>query len=151
MAERRNIWMWASAALLCTMIVASYMAINYQAQTLKLTASYEALLKDVESLTIKVNLKIDYGKENVVWFNNTRVPLNANLLTATQVLTDVEYKTSDFGAFITKINGVGGDANTFWLWYYYDINSHSWKSGETGSNAWVLHNGDIVAWSYTTF
>jgi len=151
MADRGNIWIWVSAVLLCTTIAASYLAINYQVQTVSLSANYESLLKSVDSLTIKISLKIDYGKGNVVWFNNTRVPLNADLLTATGLITDVEYQTSDFGSFITKINGVGGDANTFWIWSYYDEANHIWKSGEVGSNAWILHSGDIVAWYYTNF
>jgi hypothetical protein len=67
MAESKNIWMWAAAALLCTTIGASYFALNFQSQNVKLQADYDALLADVEDLTISIDLLIDYGDGNVVW------------------------------------------------------------------------------------
>lgn len=151
MIENRNIWMWVAAALLCTTIVASYMAVNYQSHVKQLETDYEALLNDIDDLTIRINMKIDYGGDNVVWYNDTRVPLDANLLTATQLVASVDYSTSEYGAFINKIDDVGGDANTYWLWHYYDVESDNWEYGPVGCDNWVLHNGDIVAWIYSSF
>lgn len=151
MNENRNIWMWAAAALLCTTIAASYMAVNYQFQVGQLQRDYNALLEDIDELTIRVNIKIDYGGGDVVWFNDTRVPLDASLLTATQIVASVDYSTSEFGVLVNEIDDVGGDANTYWLWYYYDADSGSWEYGPVGCDNWVLHNGDIVSWAYTSF
>lgn len=151
MVNGRNVWMWATAALLCTTLAASYMALNYQAQKARLQEDYEDLLQDVEDLTITINLKIDYGGGNVTWHNATRVPLDANLLTATRLLFDVDYTTSDFGAFVNEIDDVGGDADAYWLWHYLDEDTGNWEYGPSGADLWVLHNGDTVSWIYTTF
>ena len=94
--------MWAAAALLCTTLASSYMALNYNAQKARLQEDYDELLQDVEDLTITINLKIDYGGGNVTWHNATRVPLDANLLTATQLLVDVDYTTSEFAPSSTR-------------------------------------------------
>ena len=151
MAESKNIWMWAAAALLCTTIGASYLALDFQSKNAKLQADYNALLEDVEGLTISINLRIDYGDGNIVWLNNTRVPLDINLLRATEFIADIEYSTSEFGAFVTKIEGIGGDANMFWLWFYYDAAEGGWAYGPSAADLWTLHDGDIVAWEYSAF
>jgi hypothetical protein len=116
MVEVKNIWMWAAAALLCTTIASSYMALNYQAKTVQL-----------------------------------QVPLDASLLTATQLLCSVDYTTSELGAFINTIDDIGGDADTYWLWFYLDEDTGVWEYGPSGADLWVLHNGDTVAWAYTSF
>jgi len=143
--------MWVAAALLCTTIAASYAAINYHSQVESYKKNYEALLEDLEGLTILVNIKIDYGNGTVAWYNETRVPLDSTLLTATQIVASVEYSTSEYGAFVNKINGVGEDPDTYWLWSYWDPDKRSWEFGPVGADQWVLHNGDTVSWTYTTF
>jgi hypothetical protein len=149
MAESKNIWMWAAAALLCTTIGASYLALNYQSQNVKLQADYEALLEDVEDLTISINMRIYYADDNVVWLNDTRVPLDVNLLKALELLADIEYTTSEFGAFVTKVDGVGDDPSKYWLWFWYDTDAESWAYGPSAADFWVLHDGDVVSWEYT--
>ncbi len=151
-----NVWMWAAAALLCTTIVSSYMAVSLQSQVKELQTGYDALLEDIESLqgslddlTIQISMKIDYGNGTVVWHNETRVPLNANLLTATKIISEIEYSMGEFGAFIEEIDGVGGDPGTYWLWNYYDRDSGKWEFGLVASDAWVLHNEDVVSWVYS--
>lgn len=143
--------MWVAAALLCTTIGASYLAVNYLSRAQQLQTDYEALLEDVEDLTMRVNIKIDYGEGTIEWYNNTRVPLDANLLTATQVVVSVDYSTSELGTFVDKIEDVGGDLNTYWLWNYFDVDSGTWEFGPVGCDSWVLHNGDIVSWVYSSF
>lgn len=150
--------MWAAGALLCITIVASYTAFGLQSQVRKLQTEYDGLLQDIESLqgnlddlTIRIDMKIDYGNETIVWHNNTRIPLGANLLTATKVISSVEYSTGEFGAFVEKIDGVGGDPNTFWLWNYYDRDSGVWEYGPVASDMWAPHNGDVVSWVYSGF
>ena len=153
-----SVWMWAAAALLCTTIVSSYVAVSLQSQVKELQTEYDDLLEDVESLqgnlddlTIQISMKIDYGNGTVAWHNDTRVPLNANLLTATKIISAIEYSTGAFGAFVEEIDGVGGDPGTYWLWNYYDQDSGSWEYGPVASDAWVLHNGDVVSWVYSGF
>jgi hypothetical protein len=157
MFETKGVWVWVAAALLCTTIASSYLALDYQSKLTRLQSDYDELLSDIgglrgdlESLTIKVSIRIDNGEETV-WFNDTRVPLNADLLTATQLVASVEYSTGEFGSFVDKIDGVGGDPNTYWVWNYHDEESGGWQYGPVACDAWVLHDGDIVSWSYTGF
>ncbi|MGD2201310.1 MAG: hypothetical protein PVJ38_06755 [Candidatus Bathyarchaeota archaeon] len=151
MTEVRNIWIWATAALLCTTIAASYLALNYRTENTRLKEDYQAVLEDVEELTVTVDMKLDYGNGTVQWYNATRVPLEADLLKATQLIAEIEYTTGDLGALVNEINGVEGDPNNFWIWHYYDEDTSSWEYGPTGCNAWILHDGDIVAWVYSSF
>jgi len=216
MAESKNIWMWTAAALLCTTIGVSYLALNYQSQNARLQAdyegllsdvedltvsndlliaqliesqnaklqaeyrailpdvedltlgiigllvaqasesqnanlqaAYEALLADVEDLTINIDLLIDYGDGNVVWLNDTRVPLDVNFLKALELLAEIEYTTSEYGAFVTKVDGIGDDPTKYWLWFWYDTEAESWAYGPSAADFWVLHDGDVVSWEYT--
>jgi hypothetical protein len=149
MTESKNIWMWAAAALLCTTIGASYFALNYQSQNTKLQSDYEALLADVEGLTINIDLLIDYGDGNVVWLNDTRVPLDINLLKALELHAEIEYTTSEYGAFVTRVDGIGDDPTKYWLWFWYDTEAESWAYGPSASDFWALHDGDVVSWVYS--
>lgn len=152
----KNVWMWFTAFLLCTTIASAYMAIDYHSKLGQLQEDYDELITDINALqgdldvlTIKINMKIDYGDGNIVWYNDTRIPLNADLLTATDLITSVEYTMSDFGAFVNKIDDKGGEANMFWLWHYYDEDEGGWQFGPVASDTWILHNGDVVSWVYT--
>jgi len=147
----KNIWMWVTAALLCTTLAASYGAIHYYTKTEAYRKDHESLLRDLEELTMFVNLKIDYGNGTVTWYNSTRVPLDATLLTATKMVADIECSVSDLGVFIDKINGVGEDPSCFWLWDYWDPDTDSWAFGPVGCDQWALHNGDVVSWTHTSF
>jgi len=154
MSERNNVWMWASAALLCTTVLTGYMALNNQSKLSGLQADYDALMERAEStqgiladLTILVDIKIDYGGDNVVWYNSTRVPMNAKLLEATEIIAQVDYTVSEYGAIVNDIGDVGGDEGFFWLWYTHE--DGGWQMGMVGADTWSLKDGDIVAWEYT--
>lgn len=103
------------------------------------------LQSELNSLTILVNLKLDYGNGTISWYNNTRVPVGTTLFNATDRIADVEYTVFEIGVFVDSINGVGDKPGRWWLWYYYD---NEWKYGPVGSNQWILHDGDIVSWIY---
>jgi len=147
----KNIWIWATAALLCATLATSYTTVYYYNEADVYKRDNESLLRDLEDLTMLVNLKIDYGNGTVVWYNDTRVPLDAVLLTATKMVVSVDYSVSELGAFVNKINGVGEDPNSFWIWSYLDRETDGWVPGPVGCDQWSLHNGDTVSWTYTTF
>lgn len=145
----RTPWAWATAALLCVVIALSYVTLHQYNRAEMYKREYESILEELEGLTITVNLLIDYGNGTAVWFNETLVPLGANLLMATEFIASVEYTVGEYGAFVTAINGVGGDPNWFWLWYH--LRDGGWELGPVACDAWTLHDGDVVAWRYTSF
>lgn len=143
-----NTYKLLAAAFLCTTIAASAFALNYNYKYYTLEADYQTVLGELEDFTALVDIMIDYGDGAVVWYNDTRIQTGANLLEATGIACEIEYQTSDFGSFITKINGVEQDATHFWLWNYYD---DGWQMGPVGADQYSLHDGDIVGWTYTSF
>lgn len=94
-------------------------------------------------------LLIDYGDGNVVWLNDTRVPLDINLLRALELIAEIEYTTSEFGAIVTRIAGSGTTPRGSDSGFYYDSAEGSWACGLNAADFWVLHDGDIVVWEYT--
>ena len=145
----RNPWIWSTAILLCVAISLSYLVVNEHGRAEMYRQRYEETLEELEGLTIVVDILIDYGNGTAVWFNGTRIPLGADLLTATEMVADVEYFEGEYGAFVTAINGVGGEENRYWLWYY--LKDGCWEMGPVACDAWILHDGDVVAWRYTSF
>lgn len=58
---------------------------------------------------------------------------------------EVESQDSDAGVFVTKINGVGGDADTYWL-YYVDG-----KVAIMAADKYETRNGQKIEWRYEKF
>ena len=150
MVERSG-WIWVSVGLLCGLFMASTVAVYYYGEYTKCQSLYEATLQDLESLSMRVSILIDYGNGSREWHNNTRVPLGANLLNVSLMVAEIEYTVSEWGAFVNTMNGVGGDSGWYWLWYYWDSTSSQWKMGAVGSNAYILLYGDIMSWVYKSF
>ena len=143
-----NTYKLIAVALLCTTIAAGALAVNYNYKLSALENDYQTVLEELEDFTVQVDIKIDYGSEGIVWFNDTRIQVGANLLEATGVACEIEYQTSDFGSFITSINGVEQDTSHFWIWSFYEA---GWEMGPVGADQFTLHDGDVVGWTYTSF
>ncbi len=138
----------AAAALLCTTILAGVMAFQYNGQLKAVQHEYELLLVELEENTALISIRLDYGDDSVTWFNDTRVPLGTDFLNATGMISDLEVQSSDWGVFVSSIDGVGGDSDRFWLWDYYE---DGWQMGPVGADQWIVHDGDILSWTYTSF
>jgi len=151
----KNSWIWVSTGLLCGLILVSYFAVYYYGEYTRYETLYRNTLRDLEALTIRVNILIDYGNGTRTWYNNTRVPLGFTLLNATSRIAKVNYSSYTFGgqsyAFVNKINGVGGDTGKFWLWYYWDQSSSKWEYSLVASDSYILQDRSIVSWVYTAF
>ena len=152
MSNKNNIWMWASAALLISTILGGYYALDSQSKLNSLQADYDALYESMSSmqgslddLTILIDFKVDYG-DSVVWYNDTRVPINSKLLEAMEIVFPLNYTASEYGIMINEINNVGGDSSNFWLWYYYD---DGWLFSFDAVDAYTLKDGDMIMWEYT--
>lgn len=149
--RQRSVFLWSTILLLCTTIVAGYSAVYFYSQAQSYKSNYEKISSDMASLTMSVNLKLDYGNGTVKWFNTTRVPLNSTVLTVTKMNLAIKYSLSDLGAFVATINGVSGDSHHYWGWSYWDMAKKTWVLGPVGSDKWVLHDGDQVSWTYIAF
>ena len=143
-----NTYKLLAVAFLCTTIAAGALALNYNYKYTTLETDYQTVLGELEDFTALVDIMIDYGNGTIVWINETRIQTGADLMEATGLACNIEYQTSDFGSFITKINGVEQDSNHFWLWNYYD---KGWQMGPVGADQYSLHDGDVVGWTYTSF
>ncbi len=149
--KERTVFLWSTVLLLCTTIVGGYLTLFYYSQAQSYKSDYESLSKELVGISMRVNVKLDYGNGTVMWFNSTRVPMNATVLTVSKMDLDVKYSVSDLGAFVTSINGINGGSHHYWAWNYYEKSSKAWVLGPVGSDKWVLHDGDFVAWTYTVF
>ena len=58
---------------------------------------------------------------------------------------EVESQPSDAVVFVTKIDGVGGDPDTFWLYY---VNG---ESAMVAADQYETKDGDTVEWRYEKF
>ena len=143
-----NTYKLMAVALLCTTIAAGALAVNYNYQLRALDEDYQIVLEDLEDFTAQVDIMIDYGNETIVWYNDTRIQVGASVLDATIVACETEYQTSDFGSFVTTVNGLEQDASHFWIW---SIHENEWTMGPVGADQYSIHDGDVIGWTYTSF
>jgi len=54
----------------------------------------------------------------------------------------VDFQTSDFGVFVTEIDGVKNTSDTFWMYYVND------KLAEVAADQYVTKEGDKIEWKY---
>lgn len=142
-----NTYKLIAVALLCTTIAAGALALNYNYQLRVLEEDYEIVLSELADFTAQVNILVDYGNGTVQWYNDTRIQTGASVLDATVIACGAEYQTSDFGAFITSVNGVQPDSAHFWMWSTYE---DGWEVGMVGADQYNIHDGDIIRWTYTS-
>lgn len=134
-----------AAVLLCTTILTGALAVQYYTQLTASKAEYELLLEELGETTVTVNFLIDAG-DSTTWYNDTRIPIGANLIEATEFITEVDSQDSEWGTFVVSIGGVGGDSDRFWGWSHYD---GGWEMGTVGADQWIVHEGDVLRWTYT--
>jgi len=132
--------------LLCMTIITGSYSVFLRSQYIALKDENQKILKELHELTSTVDIMIDYGNGTKTWFNDTRIIPGESLLNVTKDITDLEYTMSEFGAFVSSINGIEGAKDNFWIWNYYE---DGWKMGLTGADQKYLHEGDIVSWKYT--
>jgi len=114
----RSGWMWVSIGLLCILVLVSYLTAHYYLECMNYKELYAETLDELQQYenSIFVDLLIDYGNGTNEWHNRTRVLIGSSLLNATEAVAKVEYTVGTYGAFVTKINSVGGESDAYWLW-----------------------------------
>ena len=139
---------WILAGWAVTLLAAG-MYIGYQrTEYAALQDEYSETIRLLGEHTVKFDLMLDYGNGSRVWYNGTVVPVGCRLLNATILVADPKYLESDFGVFVTSINGVGGNEGRFWVWNNY---RDGWEMGEVGAGAYVIREGDVLSWVYGSF
>ena len=138
----------ASLLLLCSTLAAGAMALNYWYKLESLEKDYQSALAELEDYTVSIDLLVDYGNGTRVWYNHTRVRLGGTLLEATMEVCRVDSQVSEWGVFVTSINGVEQGHGAYWMW---SILGDGWELGPVGADQYKLREGDVVAWVLTEF
>lgn len=143
-----NLLKLIAVALLCTTIAAGAFAVNNYYKYTILEENYQKILIELDEFTALIDIMIDYSNGTIVWYNDTRIQIGASLLNATDIACNIEVQTSNFGSFVTSVNGVNQDGSHFWIWSVYE---DEWSMGPVGADQFSLHDGDIVGWKYSSF
>jgi len=148
-----GLWLWTTLSLLCVVILTSYALIYYYNEYTTYRSLYQEALRELQRYKnyIFVNILIDYGNGTVEWHNETLILKGSSLLQATKIVAEVNYTKYSFGAFVTSINGVGGDIGYYWLWYRWNGTTGTWELGPVGCDSYILHEGEIISWIYRKF
>ena len=150
---QKSSWMWISTGLICILIIASYSAAYYYMEYTKFQQLYDDTLVELKKYEpyMFVNVLLDYGNGTSEWHNGTLVSKGADILNATIRIAQVQYSMGQWGAWMSSINGAGGDDNTFWIYNVWNSTSLSWEMGQVAADAYILREGEIFAWIYQKF
>jgi hypothetical protein len=136
--------------------------LNEYYELFNLLAIRELSIVVSETVTLTVNISVDYGNETVEWYNETVVPAGSSLFQLTQEIATVDPKYNQWAKpghiFIEAINDKEGSSSDHidegysdgysWMWYYWDSDQQKWVSGPVGCDAWMLKDGGIYKWSF---
>lgn len=162
---RVNIWSLVSIVFLVWAVMASAAATNYYLNTTndqKRIASLNNIIQDISTkfnltvsengtISIKVNLGIDYGNGTVSWYNDTEIPYGLPLFNATAIVANLTYDVYSFGLLITAINGVYQDMSSNQFWVYEGWDDGEWAPIWVGSTEYILHPNETIMWVLKQF
>lgn len=141
-----------SVILLILVVLLGALSVYFYLESAEMRSRCNYLLTELKSVSLEVDLLIDYGNGSMVWHNKTVLPIGASLLNATlKVSRSVEYIGSDMGVFVNGIDGVGTKIvkkGYYWLWWRFDKEKGEWVLGETGADQYIVKRGEVLAWLY---
>lgn len=107
----------------------------------------------MESLSLRVNLLINYGNGTLVWYNNTAMPVGSTAFTAIMAVAKVEYRDygQELGILVTSINGLASTFSQGWFYWYVNTSNSTWISPEYSCGKYILHRGDTIGFAYESF
>jgi outer membrane protein assembly factor BamB len=104
-----------------------------------------------------VAVLFDFGGGRWTWAD-VPVPEEANAACATEVAAEelgytIDIVISQFGAFITAIDGVGSatDFSKYWGLLIWDSSTKAWEASPVGMSSLEVADGDHIAWQYAAF
>ena len=107
----------------------------------------------MESLSLRVNLLINYGNGTLVWYNDTALPVGSTAFTAVMGVAKVEYKDygQELGILVTSVNGLASNSSQGWFYWYMTTSNSTWVSPEYSCAKYILHRGDTISFAYESF
>jgi len=146
--RKRNVWFLVSLCLLVAVVINASITVYYYQGYVNMEKRYKDITIKLADVSYNVNMLVKYDNGTKVWYNQSLVPIGWSLFNATLKVTGgrAEYAIFFGSPFITKINGVKGSGPYAWMWYLWNATSATWKLGEAGADAYILRDGDVVAW-----
>jgi len=145
----KNDLKWISIGLAGILVITSLTTIYFYSEATRYQKLYSDTIRDLEHLTIRTNILINYGNGTRQWHNDTRVPVGSSAFNATLYVANVDYTVSpEFGIFVTAIDGVKMEGDKWWSFWYWQ--NDQWISSEIGAAQYILKNEGMVAWSYVS-
>ena len=158
-----NKWAWISLGLLCWAVVATALVGHYWYLYGTYKVLYEEARGQLEALTVRVNVLIDYGNGTRIWFNDTLASAGYTVFDVLCLIANVDYVAysgptwvgypNNTAYFVMGINGVYMNATHAWFWWYWDPTTREWVLPPYGANhvnATVV-DGGIYAWVYESY
>ncbi len=135
-------------------ILGTFVGAYYYVQYITYRNEYNYLTDQLDAISIKANIVINYGNGTKVWYNNTVLPLGSTAFIAINITVNtVEYTDygGDLGILVTSINGVANDGPYGWFYCYWNHEEFEWKFPDHSSSRHILHDGDVVAFTYDSY
>lgn len=110
-----------------------------------------------ETVTLSVNICIDYGNGTMNWHNETRMSAGSSLFQLTQKTAKISYTyypSMKPGHILVnsiddkKAYALGDFEGWSWIWYYWNDDEQNWISGSTGCDALMLKNNGTYKWRF---
>ena len=110
-----------------------------------------------ETVTLTVNVCIDYGNGTIDWYNDKRVHTGSSLFQLAQKTAEINYTYYPLmkpgHILVNSINDkkaytVGYSEGWSWIWHYLDEDKQNWISGPVGCDAWMLKNSSTYKWKF---
>lgn len=145
-----NKWFTISLVLLCAFTYSCLISVYFYGQYLIAQENYQNTLSALDDISYKVNILVEYG-DTKTWYNETIVPVGCSLLNATSKATggEVAGETLSFGFLVKSIGGVYATQSNSWLWFSWNKVEMRWTQGPSSSDAYLMKQGDVVAWLLT--
>ena len=144
-------WFAVSLFLIGTTIIASSFSVYYYVMYNGAIEQYQQALSSLRSSTYKVDIMIKFANGTQIWRNSTIIPIGWSLFNATMRATngDMNYTFYSFAPttpYVITIFGVRAQGVHSWFWWAWNATERDWQLGEVGANAYILKDGDVVAW-----
>ena len=104
-----------------------------------------------ENSDISVEVMIDFGDGIVEWsevnLSTNRTAINATEKACEKLDLDVTIIWSQWGAFVSKIDGKPIDYSWWWWFIIWNDTQEKWEGSMVGASSVDLNDGDVIGWS----